>query len=85
MLTDLNEVERLLHCRLSLAAAAFAIVNASANAADAPEAADPEIAKLVREVSPARLETYVRTLAGFERSLATYPLTLRNPLLPPVK
>lgn len=34
-------------------------------AADAPAAGDPEIARLVREVSPARLETYVRTLAGF--------------------
>ena len=34
-------------------------------AAGAPDAADPEIARLVRDVSPARLEGYVRTLAGF--------------------
>jgi hypothetical protein len=37
----------------------------SASAADAPSAVDPDIARIVREVSPARLETYVRTLAGF--------------------
>ncbi|MEO8344780.1 MAG: M28 family metallopeptidase [Betaproteobacteria bacterium] len=34
-------------------------------AAEAPSANDPEIARLIREISPARLETYVRTLAGF--------------------
>src|SRR5437016_14598543 len=62
---NLNKGERLLPRRLSLAAAAFMLVTASANAADAPAASDPEIARLVREVSPARLETYVRTLAGF--------------------
>ena len=34
-------------------------------AADAPVAVDPEIARLVRNISPARLESHVRTLAGF--------------------
>jgi hypothetical protein len=34
-------------------------------AAEAPSASDPEIARLVRELSPARLEATVRTLAGF--------------------
>ena len=34
-------------------------------AAEAPSATDPEIARLVVAVSPTRLETYVRTLAGF--------------------
>jgi hypothetical protein len=43
----------------------LAIVSASAAAADVPAAVNPEIATLVREVSQARLETYVRTLAGF--------------------
>ncbi len=63
---DLNQVERLLHRLLLLAAtSAFALVTASAIAADVPAAADPDIVRLVREVSPARLETYVRTLAGF--------------------
>jgi hypothetical protein len=63
---DWNQAQRLLHRLLPLAAAsALALITASADAADAPDAADPEIAKLVREVSPARLETYVRTLAGF--------------------
>jgi hypothetical protein len=38
---------------------------ASAFAADAPSATDPDIAGIVRNVSPARLETYVRALAGF--------------------
>jgi hypothetical protein len=47
------------------ATAALALVTAPASAADAPAAPDPDIARLVREVSPARLETYVRTLAGF--------------------
>ena len=59
-------MERLLHRLLPLAAtSAFALVTASAIAADAPAAPDPDIVRLVREVSPARLETYVRTLAGF--------------------
>jgi hypothetical protein len=35
------------------------------HAAEVPSAADPEVARLVRDVSPARLETTVRTLAGF--------------------
>ena len=40
--------------------------SASVAAADAaPPAADPDIARLVREVSPARLENTLRTLAGF--------------------
>ena len=34
-------------------------------AAETPPATDPEIARLVRVVSPARLETYVRTLTQF--------------------
>ena len=39
--------------------------NATVAAAEAPSAPDPEIARLVRDVSPARLEATVRTLAGF--------------------
>jgi len=34
-------------------------------AAEAPSASAPEIARLVRDVSPARLESTIRTLAGF--------------------
>jgi hypothetical protein len=34
-------------------------------AAEVPAAADPEIARLVRDVSQSRLETTIRTLAGF--------------------
>jgi hypothetical protein len=34
-------------------------------AAEAPSASDPEIKRLVAEVSPARLESTIRTLAGF--------------------
>ena len=44
---------------------ALAIVSASAGATDVPATASPEVANLVREVSQQRLETYVRTLAGF--------------------
>jgi peptidase M28-like protein len=44
---------------------ALALAIATASAADAPDAADADIAKLVSEISPARLEAYVRTLAGF--------------------
>ena len=63
---DLNQVERLLHRLLTLAAtSAFAVVTASVHAADIPAAPDPDIAKLVGQVSAARLETYVRALAGF--------------------
>ncbi len=42
-------------------------------AAEAPSAQDPEIARLVRDISPARLEGYVRALAGFgtRHSLST--------------
>jgi len=42
-------------------------------AADAPDARDPEIARLVANVSATRLEGYVRTLAGFgtRHSLST--------------
>ena len=59
-------MELLLHRLLPLGAtSAFALVTASAIAADAPAAPDPDIARLVREVSPPRLETYVRTLASF--------------------
>lgn len=45
--------------------ASIALVTAPAFAAEAPAAFDPDIAALVREVSQSRLETYVRTLAGF--------------------
>ena len=48
-----------------VATSAFALGSHAADAADAPPALDPDIARLVRDVSPARLETYVRTLAGF--------------------
>ncbi len=51
---------------------AFAVVSCAlmssvtiAVAAEAPSASDPEIARLVRDVSPARLESTIRTLAGF--------------------
>ena len=67
-------MELLLHRLLPLGAtSAFALVTASAIAADAPAAPDPDIARLVREVSPAHLETYVRTLASFgtRHSLST--------------
>jgi hypothetical protein len=49
---------------LAAAACVCALCAAPALAA-APDARDPEIAHLVREVSAARLEGYVRTLAGF--------------------
>jgi len=54
-------------------ACAMAMAASSAFAADPPHARDPDIARLVREVSPARLESYVRTLAGFgtRHSLST--------------
>jgi len=41
------------------------VVACGASAADAPSAPDPEISRLVREISPARLESTVRTLVGF--------------------
>ena len=46
---------------------------APSSAAEAPSATDPDIARIVRDVSPGRLETYVRTLAGFgtRHSLST--------------
>jgi hypothetical protein len=63
---QLQQVERMIRRLLPLVAtSAFALGSHAANAADAPSALDPDIARLVREVSPARLETYVRTLAGF--------------------
>jgi hypothetical protein len=37
----------------------------AAHAAEAPSASDPDIARLASSISQARLETYVRTLAGF--------------------
>ena len=44
---DLNQVERRLHRLLTLAAtSAFALVTASAIAADVPAAADPDIVRL---------------------------------------
>jgi hypothetical protein len=51
------------HLRCLLASIALAAT--AAFAAEAPAVVDPEITSLVREVSPARLEAYVRTLAGF--------------------
>jgi hypothetical protein len=42
-----------------------ALLTACASTAYAPATPDPDIAKLVRDISPARLESYVRTLAGF--------------------
>src|SRR5258707_12110463 len=60
----LNEMERLLR-RLLPFATLLALLPASASAADAPAAPDPEIARLVSGVSPERLEAYVRALAGF--------------------
>ncbi len=47
-----------------VAALAIATGSVAAMAAD-PEAPDPDIARLVREISPARLEAYVRALAAF--------------------
>jgi hypothetical protein len=49
---------------LTLSAAAL-LACCSANTADLTAAQDPEVARLVHEVSQARLENYVRTLAGF--------------------
>ncbi len=53
-------------------ACAMLAASAAATAADL-EAPDPDIARLVHEISPARLETYVSTLAGFgtRHSLST--------------
>jgi hypothetical protein len=51
--------------RSALIVAAFALHAGGTIAAEVPAANDPDIARLVRDVSPARLETYVRTLAGF--------------------
>ena len=62
---DLNQVQSLRHRLLPLVVApAMALVIASVEAADFPAATDPDIASLVGQVSPGRLETYVRTLAG---------------------
>ena len=49
----------------SAAACAMAASFATAFAAEVPAEPDPDIVQLVREISPTRLETYVRTLAGF--------------------
>ncbi len=43
-----------------------------------PSAADPDIARLVRDVSPARLEIYVRTLAGFGTRHSLSAPTIRS-------
>lgn len=53
------------HFAFVAATSALALCAATAIAADAPAAHDPQIAQWVREVSPVRLETYVRALAGF--------------------
>ncbi len=57
----------------TLALFPLALGAAKAFAADAPSATDPDIARIVRDVSQERLETYVRTLAGFgtRHSLST--------------
>jgi len=51
--------------RVAAALAACTLACGSALAAEPPSAYDPGIARLVRDISPARLEGYVRTLAGF--------------------
>ncbi len=51
--------------RLAIVAAVLGLCACAAVATDVPSVQDPDIARLVRDVSPARLETYVRTLAGF--------------------
>ena len=54
------------HAISALSAAFCALLSCTTvAAADVPPAADPDIARLVREVSPARLENTIRTLAGF--------------------
>jgi len=59
-------MKRLFRHLLPLAAGStLALIVASASATDAPATPNPDIARLVGEVSPARLETYVRTLASF--------------------
>jgi len=61
-----REGERVTHRRALLAGACVAIAGATtATAAEVTAAPDPDIARLVREISPARLEGYVRALAGF--------------------
>lgn len=51
--------------RATVAVMALTLGAGSTLAADAPSAHDPDIARLVRDISPARLEGYVRALAGF--------------------
>ena len=52
--------------KLFLAATlALAVTSPPAEATDVPAAVDPDIARLVSEISPARLESHVRTLVGF--------------------
>ena len=53
------------HVTISIALGLLAASAGSIAAADLPATTDPEIARLVRAVSPARLETTIRTLAGF--------------------
>ncbi len=55
----------MLFVRDAAAFGALALCVESAIAAEAPAAPDPSITQLVREISPARLENYVRTLVGF--------------------
>src|SRR5205809_5726935 len=61
----LNLEHRAPRLSVPFATLAVALVTACATTAYAPAAPDPDIAKLVRDISPARLEKYVRTLAGF--------------------
>jgi len=63
-----DEGGRAAHTRFVRAVASsgmLAFCAGAAIAADAPGAPDPDIVQLVREISPARLENYVRTLVGF--------------------
>ena len=56
---------RMLVTRAAATSGALAWCVGAAIAADVPAASDPDIAQLVREISPTRLENYVRTLVGF--------------------
>jgi hypothetical protein len=60
-----NSIDRRPPAGIALVVFAWLAGTAHAGAAQAPTAANPEIAELVRDVSQTRLETYVRRLAGF--------------------
>ncbi len=63
--TSLPARDRAVNLRFVLPLSVLLASAAPATAADLPATTDPEIAGLVRAVSPARLETTIRTLAGF--------------------